>query len=79
MLGGRQKLDREERARMRRRVLDRDDWRCQRCGGRSRLEVHHIQFRSHQGPDREENLLTLCSDCHRRKHSAGSAHVGGDT
>jgi 5-methylcytosine-specific restriction endonuclease McrA len=32
------------------------------------LEVHHREFRSHSGADSEENLITLCADCHRRAH-----------
>ena len=39
-------------------VLRRDGWRCQACGARSNLEVHHKRFRSHSGHDSEENLIT---------------------
>ncbi len=51
-----------------RQVLQRDGWRCQACGSRERLEVHHQQFRSHSGDDDETNLITLCGDCHRQDH-----------
>jgi hypothetical protein len=30
----------------------------------TRLEVHHNQFRSQAGHDSEENLVTLCAQCH---------------
>jgi len=50
------------------RVLRRDVWKCQFCGTMSNLEVHHRKFRSHSGADSEENLITLCVDCHRRAH-----------
>jgi 5-methylcytosine-specific restriction endonuclease McrA len=53
---------------MRQQVLRRDAWRCQSCGAMSNLEVHHRKFRSHSGADSEENLITLCVDCHRRAH-----------
>ena len=53
-----------------REVLERDNWRCQNCGGASELQVHHIQFRSQMGGDREENLVTLCATCHRELHDA---------
>ena|SRR5208282_6358955 len=43
-------------------------WRCQFCGRMSDLEVHHREFRSHSGADSEENLITLCSECHARVH-----------
>jgi 5-methylcytosine-specific restriction endonuclease McrA len=32
------------------------------------LEVHHKMFRSHSGQDSEENLITLCADCHSTAH-----------
>jgi 5-methylcytosine-specific restriction endonuclease McrA len=66
----RQKLDREMYDRLRREVLRRDDWRCQWCGNRSNLEVHHTDFRSHGGDDSEQNLITLCTVCHSEVHRA---------
>jgi len=50
------------------RVLERDGWRCQFCGRRNNLEVHHRTFRSHLGGDSEENLVTACDDCHMALH-----------
>jgi len=50
-------------------VLERDGWRCQHCGSISGLEVHHIQRRSRQGKDSEENLISLCPECHRALHA----------
>ena len=54
--------------RLRQRVLRRDSWRCQSCGTMTNLEVHHQQFRSHSGHDTEQNLITLCAQCHARIH-----------
>ena len=34
-----------------------------------KLEVHHMMARSKLGDDAEENLITLCSQCHRHIHS----------
>jgi len=51
------------------RVLRRDGWRCQFCGTRTNLEVHHQQFRSQSGADSEDNLITLCSNCHSSIHA----------
>ena len=48
-------------------VLARDSYICQSCKGKSKdskLEVHHIVFRSEQGSDEESNLITLCKTCH---------------
>ena len=53
---------------LRERVLWRDGWRCQFCGSRTNLEVHHQEFRSHSGEDTEANLITLCFDCHSSVH-----------
>ena len=49
-------------------VLDRDGWRCQDCGAAKMLEVHHLNPRSKLGQDAMENLITLCVDCHKRRH-----------
>ena len=53
-------------------VLNRDDYTCQHCKGKrkdSKLEVHHIVFRSQGGSDEEGNLITLCHTCHKALHS----------
>ena len=50
-------------------VLHRDNYTCQCCGKKNcRLEVHHIKFRRNGGTDDEENLITLCEDCHKKVH-----------
>ena len=51
-------------------VLHRDNHTCQCCGKKNvRFEVHHIIFRSQGGTDDENNLITLCEDCHSKVHS----------
>ena len=51
-------------------ILHRDNYTCQCCGKRNcRLEVHHIKFRSDGGTDDEENLITLCKECHKGVHA----------
>ncbi len=64
------RLDAEAYGRLRQAVLSRDGWRCQHCGRRSQLQVHHLQHRSQQGDDAEENLITLCAVCHRESHES---------
>lgn len=52
-------------------VLNRDNYTCQCCKGKrkdSKLEVHHIVFRSNSGSDDERNLITLCRTCHSLLH-----------
>lgn len=50
-------------------VLNRDSYTCQICGAKNtRLEVHHIVYRSKGGTDDEDNLITLCESCHKKIH-----------
>jgi 5-methylcytosine-specific restriction endonuclease McrA len=55
-------------ATMRRLVLERDGWRCQKCGSFRNLDVHHMRRRSAFGDDAEANLITLCRECHQTLH-----------
>lgn len=53
-------------------VLNRDNYTCQYCKGKhkdSKLEVHHIIYRSNHGSDDESNLITLCQTCHKMLHN----------
>lgn len=61
-------------------VLDRDKHNCQNCKGKSkdsRLEVHHVIFRSNGGSDEESNLITLCKNCHDKVHAGEIKMKGG--
>jgi 5-methylcytosine-specific restriction endonuclease McrA len=60
---------------LRQRVLRRDGWRCQFCGSSTNLEVHHQRFRSRSGEDNEENLITLCTNCHSSIHSSNGQQL----
>ncbi len=46
------------------RVLLRDKW-CVYCGRPGEPNAHYIA-RTHGGLGTEENILTLCKECHRR-------------
>lgn len=51
-------------------VLFRDGHKCQCCKGKSKdnkLHVHHIESRK-TGGDAPNNLITLCSACHKKYH-----------
>ena len=50
--------------RIRAAVKRRDGYRCQRCGARMPLTVHHIRPREHGGADDFRNLVTLYVLCH---------------
>jgi len=43
------------------RVMGRSDGRCELCGGRKRVHMHHIIFRRHNN-HRPENLIVVCED-----------------
>lgn len=64
----------------RKKVLNRDNHRCQRCGARGgsnrpvQLHVHHKTPKSKGGSHHPRNLVTLCRDCHQKQHDHG---VGG--
>ena len=62
------KVGRQAYRRLMKRVLERDGWRCQRCGSLQNLQVHHQIKRSQQGDDALANLVTLCAYCHIAEH-----------
>src|SRR3989442_2617452 len=52
---------------IREQVLARASWRCQACGVRRRLDVHHVVKRSQGGSDFDLNqLVALCRWCHEQ-------------
>ena len=53
---------------LRREILERDGWRCQKCGCSKNLDVHHLRRRSSLGDDAATNLITLCRECHQFLH-----------
>ncbi|MGH9680385.1 MAG: HNH endonuclease [Candidatus Acidiferrales bacterium] len=71
------KLDPEADRQLHHEVLKRDGWRCQGCGRTESLQVHHIKPRGRLGDDAEENLITLCSDCHQACHGSPAYSIHG--
>ena len=58
-------------------ILYRDHFICRDCGATysdtgGRFEVHHVVPVSEGGKDLPENLITLCAECHLKRHSSGS-------
>jgi hypothetical protein len=60
---------------LRREILERDGWRCQKCGCSKNLDVHHLRRRSSLGDDAETNLITLCRECHQSSHGFAFSRV----
>lgn len=62
---------------LRQAVLERDGWKCRKCGAkRCRLEVDHIEA-VRIAPDRAfdpDNLQTLCPRCHTQKTRIECGH-----
>ena len=54
-------------AAVRRRVFERDGWRCTSCGGAGRLECDHVDLDWRGDPYDMGNLQTLCRTCHVEK------------
>lgn len=55
---------------MRARVLERDDFRCRRCGRGARetaLTIDHITPVARGGKAEFDNLQTLCAECNAGK------------
>lgn len=51
----------------RNRILKRDGCQCTQCGAIERLEIDHIDNTRNEFYNLDNNLQTLCSDCHRTK------------
>ena len=55
-------------ARLRRRILERDGYRCRACGRPGKLEVDHVTPMHAGGAALEPaNLQALCGPCHIEK------------
>ena len=55
-------------SRLRRRILDRDGWRCRVCGKPGRLEADHVVPLERGGDAWDpDNLQCLCRSCHIEK------------
>ena len=71
---GRMRLGPEDYRQLKFKILERDGWKCQRCGRRDQLQIHHIVHRSQSGADCDDNLVTLCNKCHTDLHFYRSDH-----
>lgn len=56
-------------AAIRKRRFETDDYKCVVCGKSHNLNVHHIKYGS-WGHESNNDLITLCENCHRKIHDA---------
>ena len=63
------KKNRNINSKLKKKILQRDDFTCQKCEFKDttmkELEIHHIRPRVFSKDDNEENLIVLCSICHK--------------
>jgi hypothetical protein len=64
-------------ARTRQQVLTRDNTRCRMCGSARTLEIHHMVPRVKGGSNLPDNLITLCSMCHKKAEKLNRPQVVG--
>lgn len=57
----------------RRLVLRRDNHHCRRCEWDAQLQLDHVVPWSHLGPDRSDNLQTLCDQCNNARSNYAEA------
>jgi 5-methylcytosine-specific restriction endonuclease McrA len=48
-------------------VKDRDKNKCQMCGKKETLHVHHLDRDTFN--NKHDNLITLCKECHTKIHT----------
>jgi len=46
----------------------RDNYICQACGSRNKVEGHHIIDHQFMGAANVDNIISLCSKCHDNVH-----------
>lgn len=51
-------------------AMERDGYKCTRCGCEEKLHCHHIVPKALGGSDDPENLVMLCDNCHGKEHVA---------
>ena len=56
-----------ERLLQRKQVLRRAGWRCETCGRRAPLDVHHLTYERF-GNELLGDLRALCRECHDEAH-----------
>ena len=59
---------------IKKRVLLRDGRKCKKCGSEDDLHFHHVYEYSKGGLHEVDNLILLCSSCHKDEHKKSKAY-----
>lgn len=51
----------------RKRALELANYKCEKCGCKENLHVHHLSY-EHFGNELDNELQVLCRECHQRVH-----------
>lgn len=60
----RERFEKPDWRALRQRVIARGGGRCEACGARGALDVHHLHYRTF-GREGLDDLMALCIECHR--------------
>ena len=47
---------------------ERDEYTCQVCGSTKNVQGHHLIDYAYGGAADPDNIITLCSECHKAAH-----------
>jgi len=61
-------LKSDEWKKLKQETIDRDGGRCRKCHGCYCQEVHHIKYPKDFKDDCLENVISVCSKCHKEIH-----------
>ena len=60
----------------RNRIVAKRGERCEKCGSRAGVELHHIKPMEDGGYHDEDNCILLCWMCHQKAHGNKVSHKG---
>ena len=52
----------------RKEALRRANYRCQLCGNRGKLNIHHNNYENLYN-EKDSDVIVLCGDCHEKFHN----------
>lgn len=64
-------LESDHWKRLRKRKLYQSGNKCQLCGSKENLNVHHNTYEN-RGCEKDEDLVVLCNECHKKHHGISS-------